>query len=128
MINERFVVAAREIRKEYFSLSQELDEKKDKLKGFAEFLLEKGNEFIKIKDNKKSEIKTQEQLLKFAQDVLKQMNEIEEREKQMNKEVQEISDKLDKLKEEEIELLKKIKEKYPLLSNEKIKYEIHSRL
>jgi uncharacterized coiled-coil DUF342 family protein len=129
MIDERFILSAREIRKRYQVLSEELDGYKSDLTKLTEYL----NDKIKELDGFKNEIirkkiKTKEEVFEVSKELLTKMTDLEEKEKSLAKKINEIDNKMNKLREEEINLMVKIREKYPDKSPDEIKREIHSHL
>ena len=129
MIDERFILSAREIRKRYQILSEELDGYKSDLTKLTEYL----NDKIKELDGFKNEIirkkiKTKEEVFEVSKELLTKMTDLEEKEKSLAKKINEIDNKMNKLREEEINLMVKIREKYPDKSPDEIKREIHSHL
>jgi methyl-accepting chemotaxis protein len=128
MIDERFIVSAREIRKEYLHLSNELTKSNENIKVLADFLTEKMSELEDLKTNLSKKVKSKEQLIDFTKKIFLKISEIEEKEKSLTKRINEINTNLEKLRKEETLLMKKLKEKYPNKSNDEIKNEVHSRL
>ena len=128
MIDERFIISAREIRKQYSQLSQELQNSNDTIKLLAEYLSEKVGELDDFKKTLNGKVKTKDQLIDFSKKILFKISEIEEKEKSLTKKINDINNGLENLRKEEVILMNKIKEKYPERSNQEIKTEVHSRL
>jgi len=128
MIDERFIISAREIRKQYSQLSQELQNSNDTIKLLAEYLSEKVGELDDFKKTLNGKVKTKDQLIDFSKKILFKISEIEEKEKSLTKKINDINNGLENLRKEEVILMNKIKEKYPEKSNQEIKTEVHSRL
>ena len=128
MIDERFIISAREIRKQYSQLSEELQNSNDTIKLLAEYLSEKVGELDDFKKTLNGKVKTKDQLIDFSKKILFKISEIEEKEKSLTKKINDINNGLENLRKEEVILMNKIKEKYPEKSNQEIKTEVHSRL
>ena len=128
MIDERFIISAREIRKQYSQLSEELQNSNDTIKLLAEYLSEKVGELDDFKKTLNGKVKTKDQLIDFSKKILFKISEIEEKEKSLTKKINDINNGLESLRKEEVILMNKIKEKYPEKSNQEIKTEVHSRL
>jgi|LakMenEpi03Aug12_release.lakeMendotaPanAssembly.Ray.scaffolds.fasta_scaffold225120_3 predicted nucleic acid-binding Zn-ribbon protein len=130
MIETKFIESANEIRKEYLRLSDELSKKEEILtefKGYISSKIDDLNDFkeINLRQNKPQ---NKDDLMRVANELIGKMSEIEEKEKSLNKRIQDIDEKMTKLQKEENELLKSIRKRYPEMSIEEIKKEIHSRI
>ena len=128
MIDTRFIESAREIRKEYLRLSEELDKNQNNVKELAIYLEGKIEELKEFQESLKNKIKSKEQIMDVTKNLLIKIGEIEDREKSMTKSIDEVNKKIINLRSEEFLLMKKIKEKYPELSSDEIKKEVHSKL
>jgi len=126
MIDNQLLESAKYIRKEFLSLKTELDLYQGEVKGLGEFLLRKVDELTKYKDDVVQKIKTKDEIKVVTEHILKNIQEIEDEEKNINRKVDIINKKIDKLKNEEIILYKTIKDRYPKMTDEEIKKEIHS--
>ena len=128
MIDKKFIDSAREIRKKYKSLYAELEMSERELKQLANFLIEKSEEFKHINENIVKKAKTKEEILDISQKLVEKLDDMESREKTMTKRIDVINNSIEKLKKEEIDLMILIREKFPDMSNDEIKQEVHSRL
>jgi chromosome segregation ATPase len=128
MIDNRFIESAREIRKKYSSLYEELNMSEREVKQLANFLMEKSHEFKTINETVIQNAQSKEEIVDITQKLIDKLDDLDRREKVMTKRIDTINESIEKLKMEEIELLKKIQEKFPDLSNEEIRQEVHSRL
>lgn len=128
MIESIFIDSAREIRKKYLRLSEELDKNKEKVQKLSEYLTDKIKELDDLKDEIRDKVTTKEQFLEVSNKILLKVNEIEDREKSLTSNITKINNEMESLKREEVELLKKIQVKYPKLTTEQIRLEIHSKL
>jgi predicted Rossmann fold nucleotide-binding protein DprA/Smf involved in DNA uptake len=98
------------------------------LKQLANFLIEKSEEFKHINENIVKKAKTKEEILDISQKLVEKLDDMESREKTMTKRIDVINSSIEKLKKEEIDLMILIREKFPDMSNDEIKQEVHSRL
>jgi chromosome segregation ATPase len=128
MIDNRFIESAREIRKKYSSLYEELNMSEREVKQLANFLMEKSHEFKTINETVIQNAQSKEEIVDITQKLIDKLDDLDRREKVMTKRIDTINESIEKLKMEEIELLKKIQEKFPDLTNEEIRQEVHSRL
>lgn len=128
MIEEKYVESARNIRKQYGIISSELDNQKISVTKLREYLLEKHSEIEDMRLNELPKIKTKEDLVIFLNKIADKVKEIESLESLSSKRVDELTKKMDNLKFEEKELTDLLMKKYPKMSLDEIKSEIHSRL
>ena len=128
MIDNKFIEGARQIKNQYSRIHEELEAGKKELGDLSSYLIEKAKELEIFNEDVIKKAKSKEEIAEISNKLLGQLTEIEEREKSMTKQVNSSNEKLDKLKAEEFDLLQQIKRKYPLLSNDQIRKEIHSRL
>jgi chromosome segregation ATPase len=126
MIDNQLLESAKYIRKEFLLLKTELDSYQEEVKGLGEFLLRKVDELTKYKDDVVQKIKTKDEIKVVTEHILKNIQEIEDEEKNINRKVDIINKKIDKLKNEEIILYKTIKDRYPKMTDDEIKKEIYS--
>jgi hypothetical protein len=128
MIDIKFIESAREIRKKYITLHDQLDESKKDVTQLASFLDEKLKELAYLNENVVKTAKDKDELISVTKTLISKLDEIENRERIMTKRIDDINEDIEKLKLEEIDLMKKIKNKYPDLSNQEIIKEVHQRL
>ena len=126
MIDNQLLESAKYIRKEFLLLKTELNSYQDEVKGLGEFLLKKVEELTKYKDDVIQKIKTKDEIRIVTEHILKNIQEIEDEEKNINKIVDIINKKIDKLKNDELVLYNTIKDRYPKMTDDEIKKEIHS--
>ena len=98
MIDNQLLESAKYIRKEFLLLKTELNSYQDEVKGLGEFLLKKVEELTKYKDDVIQKIKTKDEIRIVTEHILKNIQEIEDEEKNINKKVDIINKKIDKLK------------------------------
>jgi hypothetical protein len=128
MIEEKYVESARNIRKQYAIISSELDNQKISVTKLREYLLERHSELEDMRLNGLPKIKKKEELVIFLNKIVDKVKEIESLESLSSTRVDELTKKMDNLKIEEKELTDLLIKKYPKMSLEEIKREIHSRL
>lgn len=128
MIDLKFIETAREIRKKYLSLHQQLEHSQNDISSLADFLREKTEEFNDLNENVVKKTKSKEDVIDVTKKLILKLDEIQQREKSMSKKIDGINEDIEKLKLEEAELFNLIKKKYPKLTNQDIIKEIHSRL
>lgn len=128
MIDIKFIESAREIRKKYLILHEQLDNSKEDITNLADFLREKTEEFNDLNENVVKKTKSKEDVINVTKKLITKLDEIQQKEKSMTKKIDDISEEIEKLKAEEVELMNLIKQKYPNLSNQEIIKEVHSRL
>lgn len=129
MIEEKFLIAAINIRKTYLKLTSNLDFYKNR----AEKTLEKLEEaYSKIEsiENEIKEMKAKKDHgdTNITNKVLLLLNEIEEEGNKIEKFVEPLNKEIEKLAIEEQELYRLIVEKHPELSEDEIVEEVRNRL
>lgn len=128
MIDQQLINSAKNIRKEFLSLSSNLNKYQDDVKKLSDFLTNKINELTRYNDEYIKKIKTKDDLSKSTLYVLNSIQEIEDEEKKLTKRVEDVNKKLEKLKLDEVNLYETIKKRYPDLDDDKIVSEIHKHL
>lgn len=128
MIDKQLIESAKFIRKDYLSLSNDLNKYHDDVKSLGNFLLKKVEELSKYNDDVVKKMKNQDDISKVTSFILKEIEGIEDEEKKLVKKVESVNADLEKLRKDEIMLYNTIKERYPNLSDDDIKKEIHSHL
>jgi len=128
MIDKQIIDSAKIIRKEYLETTKNVQDYESDLKRLVKFLKEKMENLEKLKNIQLKKGKEQEQVDNIFADVLKELNSIEEEEKRLSNKIKKMNESLDKLKRDELALYTTIKERYPKLSDDQIKKEIHKYL
>jgi len=128
MIDSQLIESAKFIRKDYLSLTKNLDKYQDDVKSLGIFLLKKVDEIKKYNDDIIKKIKTKDDISKVTNHILKEIQDIEDEEKKLAEKVESVNLRLEKLRSDELILYNTIKERYPNLTDEQITKEIHSHL
>ncbi len=128
MIDSQLIDSAIVIRKEYLKLVSTLNKYQDNVSDLSKFLLEKIDDMSKYNNDVVKNIRTQSDITKVSDQILRNIQEIEDEEKKLSKKVNEINIKLEKLRSDETVLYNKIVDRYPNLSESEIIQEIQSRL
>lgn len=128
MIDSQLIDSAIVIRKEYLKLVSTLNKYQDNVSDLSKFLLEKIDAMSKYNNDVVKNIRTQSDITKVSDQILRNIQEIEDEEKKLSKKVNEINIKLEKLRSDETVLYNKIVDRYPNLSESEIIQEIQSRL
>ncbi len=128
MIDERFIESARQIRKRYMDLQDQLDDSKKNISLMVDFVKTKLSEIEVIEKEQFKVAKNNKDLEKVSIDLLSKIQDLEERENSLTKRVDDINKKIENLKKEEIDLMSKIIDSYPSMTRQEIIKEVHSRL
>ncbi len=128
MIDTQIIESAKTIRKEYLKITDDISKYDVDLKKLVEFLKEKMKVLENLKDQPIQKGREQEQFDNMFKKVLEELNSIEEEEKKLSKKIRKMNTSLDKLKRDEQSLYTVVKERYPKLTDEQIKKEIHKHL
>ena len=128
MIDSQLIDSAIVIRKEYLKLVSTLNKYQDNVSDLSKFLLEKIDAMSKYNNDVVKNIRTQSDITKVSDQILRNIQEIEDEEKKLSKKVNEINIKLEKLRSDETVLYNNIVDRYPNLSESEIIQEIQSRL
>jgi chromosome segregation ATPase len=128
MIDIQLIESSKFIRKDYLSLTKNLDKYQDDVKSLGIFLLKKVDEIKKYNDDIIKKIKTKDDISKVTNHILKEIQDIEDEEKKLVEKVESVNLRLEKLRSDELILYNTIKERYPNLTDEQITKEIHSHL
>lgn len=128
MIDKQIIDSAKIIRKLYLETTKNVEDYESDLKKLVNFLKEKMANLEKLKHSKLKKGQEQNQIDKLVSDILKELNSIEEEEKRLSAKIKKMNESLDKLKKDELALYNVVKERYPKLSDEQIKKEIHKHL
>ena len=128
MIDNQLIESAKFIRKDYLSLTKNLNKYQDDVKNLGIFLLKKVDEIKKYNDDVIKKIKNKDDISKVTNHILKEIQAIEDEERKLAEKVESVNLKLEKLRSDEVILYNTIKERYPNLTDEQITKEIHSHL
>jgi chromosome segregation ATPase len=125
MIDKQYIESAKNIRSEFVSLNKKLDIYKKDLENLSEYLQ---TTIADLNNMTNKKIESKQELQTIAENLIKKIEEIELEEKKMTNLVKPINERIDKLKEEETILYNALKTKYPNLSDDEMRKEIHSRI
>lgn len=129
MIDIQLIESARLIRKKFLKLTKELDGYQDEVKGLVKFLQEKMKSLEEYRDKEvKKKIKTKEDVPVVTREILREIEEIEQAEIQLQKKLKKVNEEMEKLNKDEEILYKTLKNRYPELSDEQLKIEIQKNL
>jgi chromosome segregation ATPase len=123
MIDKQYVESAKNIKSEFISLNRKLENYKNDLKNLSDFLENTVKDLESITNNK---VSSKEDLTDMANKLVKKLQDVELEEIKLTNLVKPINDRIDKLREEENILYKALKEKYPTMTDEQLKNELHS--
>lgn len=124
MIDRQLLQSAREIRKKYLSIMGDLSDYEKEIKKLSNFLLEKAEVFKNMNEKDLNKKGSKDQLLVITQKIVNEIQEIENEEEKISKRIESLNEGLVKLQQEEEVLYQTIKNRYPNLSDEKIKSEV----
>ena len=125
MIDKQYIESAKNIRSEFVSLNKKLDIYKKDLENLSEYLQ---TTIADLNNMTNKKVESKQELQTIAENLIKKIEEIELEEKKMTNLVKPINERIDKLKEEETILYNALKTKYPNLSDDEMRKEIHSRI
>jgi chromosome segregation ATPase len=128
MIDKIYIESAKNIRREFLSLSQKLDNYQNDLTKYVSYLENASKDLENIKTNDIKNLREASDLQTISERITKKLNEIETEEQKIIHLIKPINNRIEKLREEENYLYNQIKEKYPNLTDEQIIKEIHSYL
>jgi chromosome segregation ATPase len=128
MIDKRFIDSAQEIRKQYVRVQSELKDSEISVQSLKNFLKDKMDEIEDYRQNEIKHAKTNEDVIRVAKGLHDKIKEIEDKEKILSKDLRQLDEKMNKLKVEESNLLRNIQKKYPKMTLEEIKSEVHRRI
>jgi chromosome segregation ATPase len=128
MIDRQLLQSAREIRKKYLSIMGDLSDYEKEIKKLSNFLLEKAEVFKNMNEKDLNQKGSKDQLLVITQKIVNEIQEIEKEEEKISKRIESLNEGLVKLQEEEEVLYQTIKQRYPNLSDEKIKSEVSNAI
>lgn len=128
MIDPQLIDSAKYIRKNFLNLNEKLATYKTDVVDLYDFLQKKVKEIKEWNDVTLVKARNKSDMVNAIDHLLKEINSIEEEEKKLQKKVEVINNQIEKLRKEEEILYDTIKKRYPDLSDEMIKKELHSNL
>jgi flagellar capping protein FliD len=128
MIEKQLIESAKIIRREFLTLTRNLNEYQDDVKNLGFFLQSKASELESYSEKNLKRLSSRDDLDKVVKHILSEVESIEEEEKKLSKKVSSINDKIEKLRKDEIKLYETIKHRYPSLSDDQISKEVQSQL
>ena len=128
MIDKQLIESAKIIRREFLTLTRNLNEYQDDVKNLGFFLQSKASELESYSEKNLKRLSSRDDLDKVVKHILSEVESIEEEEKKLSKKVSSINDKIEKLRKDEIKLYETIKHRYPSLSDDQISKEAPSQL
>jgi len=128
MIDNQLIESAKNIRKTFLRMTNQLSVYETEVKDLINFLQEKIQILQNYNNNDVRKMKTNEDLNKVTKSILKEIEEIEAAEQKLQNKIGKINKEIEKLSNEEVVLYKTIKERYPNLSDVEIKREIQQNL
>ena len=102
----------------------DLGDYEKEIKKLSNFLLEKADVFKNMNEKDLNQKGSKEQLLVITQKIVNEIQEIEKEEEKISKRIESLNEGLVKLQEEEENLYNIIKNRYPKMTDEKIKSEV----
>ena len=128
MIDVQLIESARMIRKKFLKLTKEINLYQDEVKNLVKFLQEKMKALEEYRDKEVKKIKTKEDVPIVAKEILKEVEEIEVAELQLQKKLKKVNEEMEKLSKYEEILYQTLKNRYPELSDTELKNEIQKYL
>lgn len=128
MIDVQLIESARMIRKKFLKLTKEINLYQDEVKNLVNFLQEKMKALEEYRDKEVKKIKTKEDVPIVAKEILKEVEEIEVAELQLQKKLKKVNEEMEKLSKDEEILYQTLKNRYPELSDTELKNEIQKYL
>jgi len=128
MIDQQLIESAKQIRKKYVEIIKEINFHEDDLRELASFLQTKMSEFKRIHEEEFKNKPSQAEVDRITKLVVSEIEDMEVKEGRIKKRFEHLNDELEKLQVEEKLLENTIKERYPSMTTEEIKLEIHKHL
>lgn len=128
MIAEIYIESAKNIRNKFLKLTKKLNKYEKEAAELVIILETKAEELKSFSEDKVSKIRDKTDIAKVGEEIIKKINEVEEKEQQLLRLIKPINDEMDILRRDEEILFSQIKERYPNLSQQDIIQEIHSHL
>ena len=124
MIERNLLESAKYIRNEFESLLGRFNQYEKQAKDLKEFFDRKCIELSEINKSKLNRVKTKGDIEIATQEIFAIINEIEQESEKIARSLESTNTKLESIKKEESILYEKIKEKYPELSDERIRDQV----
>lgn len=124
MIDPQIIQAAKEIRRKYLNIVDELNSNQKDLQKLADFLNKKMEDLKRIEKEEFKNKPTKEEVTRVTSIIVKEIEEIELNEKRLSKKFMKMNEELEQLQKEEKILYTTIKARLPSLKDEEIKKEI----
>jgi hypothetical protein len=128
MIDPQIIEAAKQIRRKFLSIVDELSANQDSLKEMADFLHLKMDQLKKIENEEFKNKPSKEELARISTIIVKEIEDIEIKEKRLSKKFVKMNEELEALKKEEDLIYNVLKVRYPKFTDEQIKQEIQKYL
>jgi len=128
MIDQQLIESAKQIRKKYIEIIKEINFHEDDLRELASFLQTKMSEFKRIHEEEFKNKPSQAEVDRITKLVVSEIEDMEVKEGRIKKRFEHLNNELEKLQVEEKLLENTIKERYPSMTTEEIKLEIHKHL
>ena len=128
MIDKQLIESAKYIRNDFLSLTENLLIYQEEVKKLGNFFLNKSDDLRKYNDDVVKKIKSKNELSIVTNYILKEIQQIEDEEKKLSLKVEDVNQKMEKLRKYEMILYQTIRDRYPDLSDDEIRKEIHSNL
>lgn len=128
MIDQNFLESAKIIRREFLSLNNSLDTYQEDVKKLSDFFFKIVKDLEDYSNDEVSKIKSNKDVEEVKTFLLNKLTEIETESNKLTQKIDPINRKIEKLREDEQILYKTIKLKYPDISDDDLKKEIHSKL
>jgi chromosome segregation ATPase len=128
MIDKQLIESAKYIRNDFLSLTENLLIYQEEVKKLGNFFLNKSDDLRKYNDDVVKKIKSKNELSIVTNYILKEIQQIEDEEKKLSLKVEDVNQKMEKLRKDEMILYQTIRDRYPDLSDDEIRKEIHSNL
>lgn len=128
MIDPQIIEAAKQIRRKFLSIVDELNANQDSLKEMADFLHKKMDQLKKIENEEFKNKPSKEELARISAIIVKEIEDIEIKEKRLSKKFVKMNEELEDLKKEEDLIYNVLKVRYPKFTDDQIKQEIQKYL
>ena len=128
MIDQQLIESAKQIRKKYLEIIKEINFHEDDLRELASFLQTKMSEFKRIHEEEFNNKPSQAEVDRITKLVVSEIEDMEVKEGRIKKRFEHLNDELEKLQVEEKLLENTVKGRYPSMTTEEIKSEIHKHL
>ena len=128
MIDQQLIESAKQIRKKYVEIIKEINFHEDDLRELASFLQTKMSEFKRIHEEEFKNKPSQAEVDRITKLVVSEIEDMEVKEGRIKKRFEHLNDELEKLQVEEKLLENTVKARYPSMTTEEIKSEIHKHL